>query len=115
METVSLSGMGGGYEEMCQRMLWRGVAHLAEVKPPVEMWAGASSLENVYGILVTEGDDLKGLEEAIIKKDDDVTGAMHQCVMGHLNYIHKNGTEGWIAELRKHREEEDFFEWSGIL
>lgn len=24
-ETFELSGFGGGYEDMCQRMLWRGV------------------------------------------------------------------------------------------
>lgn len=96
-------------------MLWRGVEYLAEAKPPIEMWKSAKSYENIYGVLSTEGDDLKGLEEAIIKKDDDVTGAMHQCVMGHLAYIHKNGTEQWLETLKEHRSEKDFFEWNGTL
>ena len=96
--TVTISGFGGGYEAMCQTLLWRGIVYLAEVKPPLDMWKNATSYQGVYGILQTEGQDLKALEEAIIRPGDDVTGAMHQAVMGHLHVIHTNGLDGWLAE-----------------
>ena len=96
--TVDISGFGGGYEAMCQTLLWRGIAYLAEVKPPLEMWKDAKSYRGVYGILQTEGKDLTALEEAIIRPGDDVTRVMHQAVMEHLYAIHTNGLDGWLAE-----------------
>ena len=99
---------------MCQKMLWRGVAYLAEVRPPLAMWEGAKTYENVYGVMVTEGHDLKALEEAIIKPGDDVTGAMHQAVMGHLAYIHAHGTEAWIDTVVQARGEAAY-EWEGEI
>ena len=57
--TVDISGMGGGYEAMCQTMLWRGVLHLAEMKPPLEMWKQATEYQNIIGVMSTEGADLK--------------------------------------------------------
>ena len=115
MKTWDLSGMGGGYEEMCQRMLWRGVAYLAEVKPPVEMWQQVKGFKNAYGVILTDGADLKALERAIIQPGDDVTGAMHQCVMGHLSFIHTHGIEKWREHLAEHRAPEEPVEyaWDG--
>lgn len=115
MKTVELSGFGGGYEDMCQRMLWRGVAYLAEMKPPLDIWKGVSSYDGVYGLLMTKGDGIKALEAAIILPGDDVTGAMHQCVMGHLRYIHEHGTEGWMAHMLEYPSPDKVFEWSGDL
>ena len=100
--TVDISGMGGEYEAMCQTMLWRGVLHLAEVKPPFTMWSNATEYKNIYGVMDTRGDDLKALERSIIHKGDDVTGAMHQCVMGHLRKIHEVGIEKWLELVREH-------------
>ena len=114
-KTVDISGMGGGYEEMCQRMLWRGVAHLAEAQPPIAMWKQAKSFENIYGVLITEGEDLKALEHSIIRDGDDVTGAMHQAVMGHLFYIHHHGQAAWLQEVRKAHPEDSSLEWEGEL
>ena len=115
MKTWDISGMGGGYEAMCQRMLWRGIAYLADVKPPVEMWKKTGTFANVYGVMTTEGGDLKGLEQSIIRKGDDCTGAMHQCVMGHLAFIHTNGMDKWHEELSKHRAPEKSWDyvWDG--
>ena len=115
MKTWDLSGMGGGYEDMCQRMLWRGVAYLGEVKPPVAMWSKAHAYANIYGVLDTEGPDLKGLEDAIVRPGDDCTGAMHQCVMGHLAFIHKRGMDAWHEMLAQHRAPERCFDyvWDG--
>jgi len=115
MRTCDISGMGGGYEGMCQRMLARGVAYLAEVQPPIEMWAKATEYQNIVGIMTVEGADLKGLEDAIIRKGDDCTGAMHQAVMGHLRYIHKHGHAKWLEEMSAAREPADFsdYAWDG--
>jgi hypothetical protein len=99
--TVDLSGFGGGYEAMCQTMLWRGVQYLAEVKPPLTMWKDAKSFKNVYGLVMTEGADLKALEVAILKPGEDATGAMHHAVMATLRYIHKHGVDHWLAEVEK--------------
>jgi hypothetical protein len=112
-ETFDLSGFGGGYEDMCQRMLWRGVGWLAEAEPPVEMWSQAKSYAGVWGVVSTEGQNLKALEAAIIRPGDDVTGAMHQCVMGHLAFIHRNGIDAWREHMRQHRD--GSFEWEGVL
>lgn len=115
MKTCDISGMGGGYEEMCQRMLHRGIAYLGEQKPPVEMWAKARGVEGIYGVLLTEGEHLEALERFIIREGDDCTGAMHQAVMGHLAYIHRHGHEQWLAELAKHRDPSSFtdYVWDG--
>lgn len=100
-QTIDISGMGGGYEDQCQRMLWRGVAHLAEAKPPPKMWKQATTYQGIYGIMMTEGDALKALEAAIIQPGDDATGAMHQAVMSHLAYIHRHGVEQWLQDAQK--------------
>lgn len=112
--TVDISGFGGGYEDVCQRMLARGVAYLAEVKPPVEMWdRGLKQSPNIIGIAIAESDGVKALEDAMMAGEDDVTGAMHQAVLNHLAYIHKHGEDGWLAELQKHGREP--MEWEGEL
>lgn len=108
--TFDLSGMGGGYEDMCQLMLWRGVLHLAEAKPPVEMWQRATEYKNLYGIMETEGPDLEALEAAIMRPGEGQSGAMHQCVMGHLRFIHMQGLEAWRAHLASARPEGPY-EW----
>ena len=106
--TFDLSGMGGGYEEMCQKMLWRGVKHLETIKPSVEMWQGATEYKNIYGIMITDGVELKALESSMLPPDDnDCSGAMHQCVMGHLRFIHRNGLIKWEEGLRPHRLKDD--------
>ena len=115
MKTCDISGMGGGYEKMCQRMLARGIAYLAEVNPPVEMWEKAKECANIYGIMLTEGQDLKALEACVIRSGDDVTTAMHQAVMQHLLYIHRNGKDKWLEKLAEYRPPADFtdYSWDG--
>ena len=110
-QTVDISGFGGGYEDMCQRMLWRGVEYLNEVQPPVDMWNNAKQYENVTGIMMVEGDDLKNLEKAILFDSEDCTGAMHQAVMNHLAFIHKHSIDEWLAKFHNDRK----YEWTGSL
>jgi hypothetical protein len=113
-QTIDISGMGGGYEDMCQRMLWRGVAHLAESQPPVGMWEQATQYRGITGIMTTDGAHLKALEAAMIHPDDDVTGAMHQAVMNHLAWIHRHGVEGWLREAER-RDPSRLRTWTGEL
>ena len=112
-ETVEISGFGGGYEDQCQRMLWRGVAHLAEIKPPLEMWDHAKQYRNITGIMITDGADLKALEASCIHEGDDVTGAMHQAVMSHLAHIHRHTVSEWLAHLKERGRE--IITWEGKI
>lgn len=113
-QTIDISGMGGGYEDGCQRMLWRGVQYLAERKPPTAMWEGAKQNPQIVGVLLTEGDELKKLEQYILDGCSGASGAMHQAVMNHLAYIHQHGTEGWLKEAKR-RDSERLREWGGDL
>lgn len=113
-QTYDISGMGGGYEGLCQTMLWRGVTHLAIAKPPVEMWTQALEHPQIEGVMLTDGEELTALEHAIIKPGDGATGAMHQYVMRHLRFIHTSGLEAWREELAPHRPE-GAYEWEGEI
>lgn len=113
--TATISGFGGGYEDACQRMLWRGVAYLSEVQPPLEIWDGVHGYKGFYGILHTEGTGARELEDAMLSGEDDVTGAMHQAVMGHLRAIHEHGVDWWLDELRRDSGDDRLFEWEGEL
>jgi hypothetical protein len=100
-----ISGFGGGYEDCCQRMLEAGVKWLDEhAKPNLQ----AHGLKNVYGIFVTDSDDAKALEEAVMAavKGEGATGAMHHAVMSRLFYIAKNGWDKYCEEVRKREAEE---------
>lgn len=112
--TVNISGFGAGYEDACQRMLWKGVAYLAEVQPPVDIWDGAKQSANIIGVMSTEGAGLKALEAAVTQGEPDITGAMHQAVMNHLAYIHRNGVDGWLNEVSQQAPQR-VIEWEGTL
>ena len=116
-QTLDISGFGNGYEDTCQEMLWRGVAYLAERKPPVFMWQNSRQSPQIVGILITEGEELKALEKYITSgpRGTGCSGAQHQAVMNHLAYIHNHGTEEWLAEAAKHRDAADFYEWEGEI
>lgn len=95
MKTIDISGMGGGYEATCQKMLWNGIRYLegGGAKDDIRI----SSFKNVVGVAICESDAAKALEKAMMEGVDDCTGAMHQCVIGHLLFIAKNGRDAWQA------------------
>lgn len=100
-ETVDISGMGGGYERCCQQMLQAGVAFLKE-RPDFNF--DYKSYKNIYGIAWSESEDAKALDAVLLKAaDNDMTGAMHQCVVRHLAYIHSHGYEKWLAAVPAER------------
>jgi hypothetical protein len=102
--TVIISGFGGGYEETCQRMLWKGVAYLSEAQPPLSIWAQVQGYEGVFGLLSTEAAGITALEAA----------AMHQAVMGHLYQIHQHGLDWWLNHFCE-RDPDRVVDWEGEL
>jgi len=99
MKVKSLNISGMLYESACQRMLWMGLEWIHD--KPLDVWKGTWSYKNVYGVLNT-GEGLKELEEIWFSDDylsqGGITGAMHQVVMSHLSYIHKNGYQKYLEE-----------------
>lgn len=102
MRSLDISGMGGSYEEGCQRILWLGLEWIKD--KPLECWKGTFSYKNIAGIMVV-GDGIKELDE-ILKKDamldlGGMTGAMRQFSLRHLHKIHDAGYHWWLEEGRE--------------
>lgn len=116
-KTVDISGMGGSYEAACQVMLSIGLEWIKG--KPLDIWKGTgetcirdpkSGVEiEFYGLLQT-GEPIRELEKIWSREVGDITGAMHQAVLGHLFYIHGHGYDAWLEELRKCRPPGDFYE-----
>jgi len=98
---ISISGMGGGYEEACQTMLQAGYEWLQKNKKAT---LKAETIQNVFGILTPKSKDAEALSKAATDCVEDCTGAMHQAVMSHLFFINKNGVEAWIEEGKKRKQ-----------
>ena len=99
-ETINVSGMGGGYERACQLMIQAGVKFLDEN----EFHFDYKTLKGVYGIAFSDAPWSKDLEKVLLDAvGGDCTGAMHQCVIGHLQYIHKENYEAWLSQVPEER------------
>lgn len=91
-----ISGMGGGYEEACRKMVIAGLAYLdkrAEADPRF------STFKHIYGIVKAENKDAQELEDAMLKVVDDATGAMMQACVSHIMWIRKNGWKNYVKEM----------------
>ena len=100
-ETVDISGMGGGYERACQLMLRAGISWLAKHRDFVFDY---ETIPNVYGIAISDSASAKELDQVLLDAaGGDCTGAQHQCVIGHLAYIHKFGLDAWLASVPSER------------
>ena len=93
-----ISGLGGDYEEDCRKML----------KVGLEYWDSHSNLnpkfmgyEDIYGIISEENEDAKALSKAVVDAVEDCTGAMHQAVIGTIFWVHKNGWDEYVKEMKK--------------
>lgn len=75
MKTRDISGFGGGYEALCQKMLKNGLRFLKQRES--FNWQGYGEIRNVFGICTAEGEDAKELDKAIMEGVEDVTSAMH--------------------------------------
>lgn len=105
IETCDISGMGGGYEKTCQKMLWETVAWLKD--KPKDIFNGTKEYKNIYGIIELP-EPLQEIENRLAEKYD-CTGAMMQAVMSHARYIHTHSHAEWLAKLREVREPQDFY------
>lgn len=104
LKSVDISGFGGGYEKGCQQILWLGLEWIKD--KPLEVWKGTYSFKDVTGLVHT-GEGLKEFDEMLYAdpflKAGGMTGAMHQCSLSFVHYIHVNG----YAEFIKKVEETD--------
>jgi hypothetical protein len=108
MKTVDMSGFGGSYEFTMQKMLENGERFLAANPGAVGKW---KAWENVTGIMLSEDDDAKRLETAVMDGINDATGAMHQAVIMHLIFIARNGRDKWLSEFPEDRK----FDFNGTV
>lgn len=100
-ETIDISGMGGRYECACQLMLRAGMKFL---KKNPEFHFDYQQYKNVYGICTTDTPWGKKLDKAIIDAvGGDCSGAIHQAVINHLLFIHKNGYEAWLKSAKERK------------
>lgn len=110
MKTIDISGMGGGYENECQKMVWAGVEFLKKEPGEIKFKQNA----NVHGLIDTSEDDRTArLETHIAEASGDCTGGMVHSVMQHLWFISKNGVEKWLGEF--HDQPDRVYEWDGTV
>lgn len=107
IKTFDLTGFGGGYEATTQKMLWNGVRFVqGKNLQPVYLES-----KNLIGVAIAEGNEAEDLDKAIMEGIDDATGAMHQCAVGHIRYINKNGYAKWFKMMSEARKEEGSTEY----
>lgn len=105
IRTIDISGMGGGYEFACQKMLQAGEEF---VKTTTVHW---KEFEHGFG----KTENAKALQEKMLDAvDRDCTGAMMGAVLGHLLYIQNNGREAWLTEAAGN-DPERIFTWDGTM
>lgn len=98
-EMGEISGFGGDYEAACRKMLKAGMewfdAH-PEADPKF------TSFKQIFGLITEDNDDAKALSAAVVDASGgDCTGAMHQAVINHCFFIHRNGWERYVEEMSK--------------
>ena len=107
METIDISGFGGGYEACCQRLLTNALVYLAG-KGDAE-GLKFKGYENVTGLCIPEGKLSEEMDRAVMEGEDDVTGAMHRGSISHAFWIVRNGYDAWWEEGRE-RDPERVYE-----
>ena len=93
---------GNDYENTCQRALWAGIKYLSKVDHPDKILDKSSHFSNVYGLLFTP-ESAKELEKEWEKMNLGWTGLQHECVIGHLQFIAKNGVKKWLDEFKNEK------------
>jgi len=102
-ETVNISGMGSGYERTCQIALRAGIEFL---KQNPEFHFDYQHFKNVYGLTWSDTPWCKKLDKVLedaTKLSGGMTGAIHQCVIGHLQFIHKHSVKEWLETFPEER------------
>lgn len=107
-EMGEISGLGGGYEETCRRMLRAGLKWLDDhpkADPKFE------HCPQIYGVFSELGKDAEALTAAVTDKsvtgEHGCTGAMHQAVMQSVLWIRANGWEKYVESMSKKHDATD--------
>jgi hypothetical protein len=113
VKTVNLSGFGGGYENVCQQMLWNGIKAVEERPEWAELaFKQMRGLKNVFGLVENNGPEAEELDKKLMEGVDDATGAMHHQVCLVLCFIAQNGREKWLEIISKDQPDRIFM-WDG--
>lgn len=102
---TEISGFGGGYEEICRKMVIAGMEWL-DSHPKAKI--SYKEYKNIYGITTGESKDCKKMQDVMLKaSDNDCTGAMMQATLSHVMYAHKNGWEKYISEMKAKKSKKE--------
>ncbi|HMW40274.1 MAG: hypothetical protein K1X68_10755 [Saprospiraceae bacterium] len=94
-----ISGIGGGYEEACRKMVISGMEWLENHKNATPKF---DQFKNIYGFTANENEDMQKMQSAMNEAiNDGATGAMMQCCTNHVLFANKNGWEKYILEMEK--------------
>ena len=96
-----ISGFGGGYEEACRKMVVAGVKWLRD-HPGAQL--KAVQVSRIYPDIWADSPDMEAMQDAMADAvGGDATGAMVCATTKHALYIHRNGWEKYVADLKKAR------------
>lgn len=102
-EMGEISGFGGGYEDMCRRMLFAALDWLDEHPDANPQFHG---YKGVYGVISEDNDDAKALSKAAVAPSLEdgsggATGAMHQAVITSALWIRGNGWDAYVEAMSR--------------
>lgn len=114
-----ISGMGGreygGYEWGCQILALRGQRWLQRQQKSEAQMPSYLEAENVIGIAFPNNEQARAMDTFMLDhpvlRERGVTGAMHQYALAHARKLHELGREGYLAECRKCRPNDDFYDF----
>ena len=93
-----ISGFGGGYEEVCRRLVINGTTWLDE-NPEANL--EFKGYQGVYGIIEADSKDATSLHTAMTEGEDDVTGAMMHACTHHVLAIKEHGWDDYVSKMSK--------------
>jgi len=103
-DMAEISGLGGGYEQNCRKMLKAGLEYMDEHPECEPIFKGH---KGIYGVLSNDNEDAKKLSDVVISATNDCTGAMHQAVITTILWIRKNGWDDYVLAMKKAKKEKE--------
>ena len=101
-KTYEISGFGGNYENLVQRVFFTGMNYLLAQESPKEMFQGIFDwLRWKYP------KSFQPVMDAIQKVVPEVSGAQMLMVTKHLEFVAKHGYEKWYVDQTLNRKPED--------
>lgn len=98
---AEISGFGGTYEEMCQKMVIAGLEWLDSNPIADPLFSG---YKNVFGLVNEDNADAKALSKAVIEPAKDfATGAMHHAAIATIMWIRAHSWDEYVKEMSKER------------